>query len=80
MAGPSTRHQDEVAGRNTLAMSKAGLGESLRNRLLYMEKSGPQRGERVDAGAGIEAAPVRKAEGLLAPIVWPDSLKQFSCR
>ena len=61
-------------------MSKAGLGESLRNCLLYMEKSGPQRGERVDAGAGIEAAPVRKAEGLLAPIVWPDSLKQFSCR
>ena len=49
MAGPSTRHQDEVAGRNTLAMSKAGLGESLRNRLLYMEKSGPQRGERVDS-------------------------------
>lgn len=66
MAGPSTSHQDEVADRNTLDMSKACLGESLRNPLLYMEKSGRQRGERVDAGAGVEAAPVRKAEGLWA--------------
>lgn len=47
-------------------MSKAGLGEILRNPLQYLEKSGPQRGERVDTGAGVEAA-VRKAEGLLAP-------------
>ena len=67
MAGPSTRHQDEVADRNTLDMSKACLGERLRNPLLYTEKSGPQRGERVDAGSGVEAVPVRKAEGLWAP-------------
>lgn len=66
MADPSRGHQDEVAGKNTLDISKAGLGEILRNPLQYLEKSGPQRGERVDAGAGVEAA-VRKAEGLLAP-------------